>query len=102
MDYALENQRVLHLKWNGRELHNAFNTIVALAEFDAEKKSRAGKAAPQVVMERSHLVQVVKMSEEFKKYMKSTRGLDESALAKVMKIRDDADLQRILDVTTSK
>ncbi|KAK5254933.1 hypothetical protein LTR11_001693 [Exophiala xenobiotica] len=100
MDYALENQRVLDLKWNGREIRNAFNTTVALAEFDAEKKRRAGKAAHQVVMERSHLVQVVKMSEEFRKYMKRTRGLDESALAKAMKIRDDAALQRIMDVTS--
>ncbi|KAK7900853.1 hypothetical protein LTR67_003138 [Exophiala xenobiotica] len=69
-----------------RELRNAFNTIVALAEFDAEKRRRAGKAAPQVVMERRHLVQVVEMSDDFKKYMKSTRGSDESALAKAIKI----------------
>jgi hypothetical protein len=95
MDYALENQRVLDLKWNGREIRNAFNTIVALAEFDAEKKRRAGRSGVQVSLERSHLVQVVKMSEEFKKYMKSTRGLDESALAKALKIRDDAAMQTI-------
>lgn len=93
MDYVMENQRVLDLKWNGREIRNAFNTIVALAEFDAEKKRRAGSTNVQVSIERSHLVQVVKMSEGFKTYMKSTRGLDESALAKALKIRDDAVVQ---------
>ncbi|KAK4939317.1 hypothetical protein LTR10_020406 [Elasticomyces elasticus] len=101
MDYALENQRVLDLKWNGREIRNAFNTIVALAEFDAEKKRRAGRAVAQIVLERSHLVQVVKMSEEFKKYMKSTRGLDESALAKALKIRDDREVQKIMQAAKS-
>ncbi|KAI1626861.1 hypothetical protein EDD37DRAFT_676614 [Exophiala viscosa] len=101
MEYALENQRVLDLKWNGREIRNAFNTIVALAEFDAEKKRRAGRATAQIVLERSHLVQVVKMSEEFKKYMKSTRGLDESALAKALKIRDDRDAQKIMQAVKS-
>ncbi|KAK5055923.1 hypothetical protein LTR84_012473 [Exophiala bonariae] len=93
MDYVMENQRVLDLKWNGREIRNAFNTIVALAEFDAEKKRRAGSSNVQISIERSHLVQVVKMSEGFKTYMKSTRGLDESALAKALKIRDDAVVQ---------
>ena len=101
MEYALENQSVLDLKWNGREIRNAFNTIVALAEFDAEKKRIAGKAAAQIVLERSHLVQVVKMSEEFKRYMKSTRGLDESALAKALKIRDDRDAQKIMQAVKS-
>lgn len=101
MDYALENQRVLNLKWNGREIRNAFNTIVALAEFDAEKKRRAGAPKVQVSIERSHLVQVVKMSEEFKKYMKSTRGLDESALAKALKIRDDSVMQTIKSLSSS-
>ncbi|KAJ9633333.1 hypothetical protein H2204_007050 [Knufia peltigerae] len=99
VDYALENRRVLDLRWNGREIRNAFNTTVALAEFDAERRRRsAGGKETRVVLERSHLVQVVKMSEEFKRYMKSTRGLDESQLAKAMKLRDDAALQKVMQV----
>lgn len=94
MDYALENKAVLDLQWNGREIRNAFNTIVALAEFDAEKRRRAGRAAAQITLERSHLMQVVTMSKEFKEYMKSTRGMDESGLARAKRLRNDEAMGR--------
>lgn len=88
-DYALENSELKKLKWNGREIRNAFNTIVALAEFDAEQKRIGGRAGVRVTLERSHLVQVVEMSAKFKEYMRKTRGMDESRYAKVSRIRDD-------------
>jgi ATPase family associated with various cellular activities (AAA) len=91
MDYALEHEDLKKLKWNGREIRNAFNTIVALAEFDAEKKRRAkpGEEKKVVVrLERTHLKQVVEMSAKFKEYMRRTKGMDESRFQHIARIRD--------------
>lgn len=97
-DYAESHADVLALHWNGREIRNAFNTVVALAEFDAERKRlRAAMAGPRagkrpeikVTLERDHLEQVVRMSANFKQYMKQTRGMDEAKYAKVYKLRAD-------------
>lgn len=91
MDYALDHEDVKKLRWNGREIRNAFNTIVALAEFDAEKKRRArpGQEKSVIVrLERFHLMQVVEMSGKFKDYMRRTKGMDESKFAHVARVRD--------------
>ena len=96
MDYALENEKLLKLGWNGREIRNAFNTIVALAEFDAEQTrrsigNRSGQGQEEdvvVKLERDHLVQVVEMSRNFKDYMLRTKGMDESRYQKLLRVRD--------------
>lgn len=89
--YALDHEDVKKLRWNGREIRNAFNTIVALAEFDAEKKRRARPGEEENVkirLDRTHLQQVVKMSAQFKEYMRRTKGMDESKFAHVSRVRD--------------
>ncbi|KAL8365017.1 hypothetical protein RB595_004026 [Gaeumannomyces hyphopodioides] len=53
------------LEWNGREIRNAFQTAVALAEFDAEK-DKEGK----IKITDDHLRSVVELSGDFKKYLK--------------------------------
>lgn len=91
MDYALDHEDLKKLRWNGREIRNAFNTIVALAEFDAEKKRRAkpGQEKSVVVrLERTHLMQVVEMSGKFKEYMRRTKGMDESKFQHANRVRD--------------
>jgi hypothetical protein len=91
MDYALDHEELKKLKWNGREIRNAFNTIVALAEFDAEKKRRlkpGDEKSVVVKLERSHLKQVVEMSGNFKEYMRRTKGMDESKYQHVARVRD--------------
>lgn len=84
-DYVFNNPDVKALGWNGREIRNAFNTVVALAEFE-KRRTSDGK----IELQRKHMQQVVKMSGSFKDYLKSTRGFDESTHAKVHLIRDDA------------
>lgn len=59
------------LRWNGREIRNALQTAVALAETEAlddglEKVSIAAR----------HIRQVVKMSRGFKEYLIKSRGYD--------------------------
>lgn len=60
------------LRWNGREIRNALQTAVALAETEAveEGLERVG------VAER-HIRQVVKMSRGFKEFLRKRRGYDD-------------------------
>ncbi|KKY39134.1 hypothetical protein UCDDA912_g00845 [Diaporthe ampelina] len=65
------NGEVNLLRWNGREIRNALQTAVALAETEAlddgiEKVSIAAR----------HIRQVVKMSRGFKDYLMKRRGCD--------------------------
>ncbi|KAJ5178623.1 ATPase AAA-type core [Penicillium coprophilum] len=60
------------LKWNGREIRNAFQTAVALACFQAKQE---GSAIPELTDD--HLRQVVNMSQNFKSYVRAVRGKEE-------------------------
>lgn len=67
-----EGGEVGELRWNGREIRNALQTAVALAETEAveEGLERVG------VAER-HIRQVVKMSKGFKEFLRKRRGYDD-------------------------
>ena len=56
------------MKWNGREIRNAFQTAVALAEYDALHESDREESDP-INVELSHFQDVVKLSAKFRKYM---------------------------------
>jgi SpoVK/Ycf46/Vps4 family AAA+-type ATPase len=83
--YAVSDADILAVKWNGREIRNAFQTAVALAQFEAR---RAGK--DEVVLEVQHLERVVKMSKQFKDYLTSThKNQDETKRARIQESRND-------------
>ncbi|ROW14745.1 hypothetical protein VPNG_03682 [Cytospora leucostoma] len=67
------------LRWNGREIRNALQTAVALAEAEAEEEG-----LERVSVAEKHLRQVVKMSRGFKDFMRKRRGYDAES-------EDDAD-----------
>jgi hypothetical protein len=50
-------------KWNGREIRNAFQTAIALAEYDALHESDR----EEIDVELSHFQNVVKLSANFRK-----------------------------------
>lgn len=84
----VENDEVLkNLNWNGREIRNAFNTSVALADYENETVEVRG--TKMVNFHRRHLEQVVKMSRAFQVYLEKTHGMDEARRAKVDRIRHD-------------
>lgn len=87
-DYVYRDESLKDLSWNGREIRNAFNTMVVLAEWDARHHNRYGKDG-KIQVRREHLQQVGRTSGLFKKYMHSLRGLDEANNAKVHGLRDD-------------
>ncbi|KAL4894971.1 hypothetical protein BDV59DRAFT_174221 [Aspergillus ambiguus] len=60
------------LKWNGREIRNAFQTAVALAEFEAIKDEEN-----KIVITDNHLRAVVQLSSDFKKYLDDLHKGDE-------------------------
>ncbi|KAI1144885.1 P-loop containing nucleoside triphosphate hydrolase protein [Nemania diffusa] len=74
-DYIRGND-IRALKWNGREIRNAFQTAVSLAEYDAEK-GEDGK----IVITDEHLRAVVELSKDFKSYLNELHKGDEGKRA---------------------
>lgn len=58
--------------WNGRQIRNAFQTAVALAEYNASNS--ASSSGPIPILDRKYFQQVAKTSREFDEYLKSTWG----------------------------
>jgi SpoVK/Ycf46/Vps4 family AAA+-type ATPase len=87
-DYAYRDPELIALSWNGREIRNAFNTMVALARWDAQDRNRYTRDG-KVAVRRDHLEQVVKLSSSFKGFIKQVRGMDEAEHAKQQGLRDD-------------
>ncbi|RDW84884.1 hypothetical protein BP6252_02474 [Coleophoma cylindrospora] len=83
--YAVTDSDVMAVEWNGREIRNAFQTAVALAQYEARKHNK-----DKVVLEVEHLKRVVKMSQKFKGYLASThKNQDEHKRARVDERRND-------------
>ena len=72
------------LNWNGRQIRNAFQTAIALAEYDA-------KPGEKPILSRKQFITVAAASRDFDKYLKDTqRGKDDAQLAQEEKSRFDA------------
>lgn len=83
--YIISDADARAVEWNGREIRNAFQTAVALAQYQARKDGKK-----QVVLEADHLKRVVKMSRLFKEYITSThKNQDEAKRAIINEQRDD-------------
>ncbi|OTB06589.1 hypothetical protein M426DRAFT_318656 [Hypoxylon sp. CI-4A] len=74
-DY-IRGAEIKSLKWNGREIRNAFQTAVSLAEYDDEK-GEDGK----VIITDEHLRAVVELSKDFKNYLNELHKGDEGKRA---------------------
>ena len=84
--YVCEDKDVSILQWNGREIRNALQTAVALADFKAPDRGEN-----PLIVRQEHLEEVVNLSGEFKRYMKREHGgHDASTLAKRQGLRNDA------------
>lgn len=87
-DYARRHYKDLHKKgkttWNGRQIKNAFQTAIALAEFDANK---TGAEKPVLTLE--HFKVVAQASEDFDDYLCRVHGGTEADLAIRYQQRDD-------------
>ncbi|KAJ5553329.1 ATPase AAA-type core [Penicillium frequentans] len=82
-EYIAHSEELRALKWNGREIRNAFQTAVALACFEAKGDD---DRIPE--LQDDHIREVVNMSRKFKDYLKGLHG-DEIEVAYQTGIRND-------------
>ena len=77
--------------WNGRQIRNAFQTAIALAEWDAHQSQLKFKSPVPLKprLEPSHFEQVAKASKHFDAYLKETQVGTMSDLASVNRERRD-------------
>lgn len=80
--YILESKEVQGTKWNGRQIRNAFQTAVALAEYEQNPDGKK----KQFTVSLKHFKKVVELNRKFEDYMVSTRGRD-SDMAEAKRIR---------------
>ncbi len=69
--------------WNGRQIRNAFQTAIALAEHEAYINGGRSELTER------HFAKVAKASSDFDWYLKMTHGRSESQIAEANKIRTD-------------
>ncbi|KAK8030108.1 P-loop containing nucleoside triphosphate hydrolase protein [Apiospora rasikravindrae] len=88
LEFAKDNYREMKGEglgaWNGRQIRNAFQAAISLAEHEYQKKLVKGKypeGRDLPELGRSQLATVADRSKEFEKYLISTLGMDESDLA---------------------
>ncbi|KAL9115721.1 MAG: hypothetical protein Q9227_000089 [Pyrenula ochraceoflavens] len=86
--FVLENEAIKSLRWNGREIRNAFQTAVSLAEFQASEEKNFNESLP-IIVEREHFEKVCKMSRNFKDYIWKIKKADEAKRANMRKDRYD-------------
>ncbi|KAL1851352.1 hypothetical protein Daus18300_012598 [Diaporthe australafricana] len=88
--YVLEDKEMTGIPWNGREIRNAFQTAVALAQYKFAT-SEDTEAGDKAVLDRDHFEEVCKMTTDFKKYLKKLHTKDEDARAAIARNRYDED-----------
>jgi len=80
----IKGKQMRDMKWNGREIRNAFQTAVALAEYDAETDEEG-----KILLKDTHLSSIIDMSKDFKEYLDDMHGADEDKRASIQRIRHD-------------
>ncbi|KAI2465920.1 hypothetical protein F4781DRAFT_407511 [Annulohypoxylon bovei var. microspora] len=90
IDYAQELWDDNH-RWNGRQIRNAFQSAVALAQHNSKQglHSPNSNSERAVSLTREHFIPVVAATEEFESYLAKTHGETESARAKLRQVRND-------------
>jgi len=85
IQFATDNFRALN--WNGRQIRNAFQTAIALAEFEANKRKK------KAVMSAEGFATVARASRMFDLYLLKTHQAEESLRASREQMRYDKPLQ---------
>jgi ATP-dependent Clp protease ATP-binding subunit ClpA len=87
-EYVLNDEEVKALKWNGREIRNAFQTAISLAGYEAAKNPD-WTTDKTIDVQKDHFSSVVMMSREFHSYMDSITLQEESQRARARMERND-------------
>lgn len=94
LSFAIEHYKRLReskATWNGRQIRNAFQTAIAIAEYEAHRTAEKYKLSevPKACLERSHFEKVAKASSHFDQYLRDTWGGTERDLAREGQERRD-------------
>lgn len=91
-DFAKAHYKNLepHVRWNGRQIRNAFHIAVALAENEAGRKSSAkGEGKKKPTLRERHFRMVENASTKFDDYLTSVLGMGQSQRARQKEYRQD-------------
>ncbi|KAK7720856.1 hypothetical protein SLS63_009639 [Diaporthe eres] len=78
------------IQWNGRQIRNAFQAAVALAEFEAKQRDAQrddGSSRTSPVLTTDHFKKLARASAQFSEYLRETHGEDEDGRAVLEKTR---------------
>ncbi|KAI2466561.1 hypothetical protein F4781DRAFT_434236 [Annulohypoxylon bovei var. microspora] len=104
MEFAEEHYdkyRKKHSAWNGRQIRNAFQTAIAMGQYERTRKIRkkglteeealaTGKSKWRVIqLTRNNLETIAETAQDFDKYMKSVHKFPDVEIAKADQLRDD-------------
>ncbi|KAF3010481.1 hypothetical protein E8E14_006327 [Neopestalotiopsis sp. 37M] len=81
--YVLDEFEMDKVNYNGREIRNAFQTAVALADYEAQNEGNGNEP----VLDQPHFEHVLSLTADFKEYLKRIRGMDEPSRAYDARIR---------------
>lgn len=92
--FVRHSEELKSLEWNGREIRNAIQTAVALAESEymrefEERKGKKDSKKKRAVLKRDHLEQVVSMSRNFRQYLYKVHGTEPEKRAAANKERNE-------------
>ncbi|KAI1479212.1 hypothetical protein F4774DRAFT_138082 [Daldinia eschscholtzii] len=93
--YVLEDETISKLEWNGREIRNAFQTAVALAEYRFSQKANKSKQDLGPTLDQKDFEQVCDMTRQFKQYLTDIHGIDEEERAFQAKARTGHNQSRL-------
>lgn len=88
-DYVLEDPEVEALKWNGREIRNAFLTATYLARYKAVTQKGVDAESGSFEVRKEHFKSVVSMSRSFRSYVDSIDNYTEAERARHRGDRND-------------
>lgn len=80
-------RRGKYRRMNGRDIRNALQTAITLAEFDSFQLGPENGMPGTVIVEWKHFKSVLKMTEDFRSYVDSVRHQDEESRAQSRKDR---------------
>lgn len=78
------------LQWNGRQIRNAFQTSVALAQFSSKVTKKKEKETKGPKLDVGHFKLIAEASMQFSEYLYQTYGKDEDNLAARDQVRPRA------------
>ncbi|PLN86914.1 P-loop containing nucleoside triphosphate hydrolase protein [Aspergillus taichungensis] len=82
-----QSDEMCTMEWNGREIRNALQTAIALAEYDLRESGEGDDS--EILVEEEHFRRVMEMSRSFRAYMDSIEGNTEQDRARQFYARND-------------